>query len=748
MSKKVVQYAPLPQTVPSDDEDDIHQSQELGKSSAGRGSDTVEMRNISSSQSDQAVRYAMGKGRKRCMILTIVVVCVVVAGMAGAVAFHILSSSFNAGRVHSINFSPYGDWMIFYNDSTSKSSPVLIDVDGDKQEDVLVGVTSQEQFRRIQPLLVDHTMNESCRKLGLEYPCTSWLVALRGYDMKELWRTWLRSDLLFINCQDVDVNGDGKLDCILTGHEASIQAIDLATGKILWVTDAEDAMWAGHLVPSMSVFRASGIPDVDGDGVVDLIISHGGDPREDSKNYDQKAGRIIFLSGATGRPLGKYMELPQEKETFLSPQAYRTADGSLYFFLGSGGETTAGDFMVISYPDLHHNIMGSNTTLSVPGTNGSRYDWLLGIPKGANSLHILFSGKKKGVVVPPVLADVTGDGVEDVLMSALEGNLILFDGQSLQPVWNKKFQNMENFGVPAPGFFNDDSVLDFMVEWRQGSGSKQNYSVVYIVDGKDGSVLWSTVGRHLQMALPLSLRRKQHGDLFLISVLGRQRSGVSSIATSAPPLQASISPERQKRHLTSSPMDENETLDASEESAVEMCNRLQKIFDENHLTCDDDLSSMKMEMYLITRLSADTPVIVYTLRPEQNTYIYSAKSSQHLCHPPAPNDQRKVEICTVMIPQSSRGAVGDVDEDGHVDLIQLDILEADQIDDHYNIKGIKSSVVLRRISLATALNTASYMSEHMHVSPASQDLQEVLPLTLQPWRQFMGSSGNGTYRKD
>lgn len=56
------------------------------------------------------------------------------------------------------------------------------------------------------------------------------------------------------------------------------------------------------------------------------------------------------------------------------------------------------------------------------------------------------SGKKKGVVVPPVLADVTGDGVEDVLMSALEGNLILFDGQSLQPVWNKKFQNMENFG--------------------------------------------------------------------------------------------------------------------------------------------------------------------------------------------------------------------------------------------------------------------------------------------------------------
>lgn len=49
------------------------------------------------------------------------------------------------------------------------------------------------------------------------------------------------------------------------------------------MTDAEDAMWAGHLVPSMSVFRASGIPDVDGDGVVDLIISHGGDPREDSK---------------------------------------------------------------------------------------------------------------------------------------------------------------------------------------------------------------------------------------------------------------------------------------------------------------------------------------------------------------------------------------------------------------------------------------------------------------------------------
>lgn len=57
--------------------------------------------------------------------------------------------------------------MFFFGVSASESSVSLVDVDGDGLDDVLVGVTSMEQFKSMHALLPDHTSKEACSILGL-----------------------------------------------------------------------------------------------------------------------------------------------------------------------------------------------------------------------------------------------------------------------------------------------------------------------------------------------------------------------------------------------------------------------------------------------------------------------------------------------------------------------------------------------------------------------------------------------------
>ena len=55
------------------------------------------------------------------------------------------------------------------------------------------------------------------------------------------------------------------------------------------------------------------------------------------------------------------------------------------------------------------------------------------------------SGVKKGVMVPPLTTDVNNDGVDDIVMSAYDGLIVLFDGKTMQKVWTAKFDNCESY---------------------------------------------------------------------------------------------------------------------------------------------------------------------------------------------------------------------------------------------------------------------------------------------------------------
>jgi hypothetical protein len=71
-------------------------------------------------------------------------------------------------------------------------------------------------------------------------------------------------------------------------------------------------------------------------------------------------------------------------------------------------------------------------------------------------------------MVPPIILDIDHDGIDDILVSCFDGTLELIHGQTMKPLWTRVFEGFEFYASPAPGDFNSDSFVDFMVIVNRG----------------------------------------------------------------------------------------------------------------------------------------------------------------------------------------------------------------------------------------------------------------------------------------
>ena len=78
---------------------------------------------------------------------------------------------------------------------------------------------------------------------------------------------------------------------------------------------------------------------------------------------------------------------------------------------------------------------------------------------------------------------------------------------------------------PAPALFNNDSIPDLMLQVVTGDWTFNNYSMTdsIVIDGRNGTILWSMKSRRQMMNSPLSLARTGHeqNNWFLFWVSGR-----------------------------------------------------------------------------------------------------------------------------------------------------------------------------------------------------------------------------------
>ena len=56
-----------------------------------------------------------------------------------------------------------------------------------------------------------------------------------------------------------------------------------------------------------------------------------------------------------------------------------------------------------------------------------------------------FRGDGKGVMVPPLLIDMNGDGTRDILMTAYDGTFTMYNGETLSQLWTVQFPHYETY---------------------------------------------------------------------------------------------------------------------------------------------------------------------------------------------------------------------------------------------------------------------------------------------------------------
>jgi hypothetical protein len=60
-------------------------------------------------------------------------------------------------------------------------------------------------------------------------------------------------------------------------------------------------------------------------------------------------------------------------------------------------------------------------------------------------LSLSYRGVTKGVMVPPLMTDIDRDGVDDIVMSAYDGLVMLLDGRTMKIKWKVEFPGMESY---------------------------------------------------------------------------------------------------------------------------------------------------------------------------------------------------------------------------------------------------------------------------------------------------------------
>lgn len=125
--------------------------------------------------------------------------------------------------------------------------------------------------------------------------------------------------------------------------------------------------------------------------------------------------------------------------------------------------------------------------------------------------------------MPPVLVDLTKDGVLDIVMALFNSSVIAIDGLTFRKIWSYTTAHSESYSTPAAAYFNNDNIPDFFINYSVGPGYPlYYYSESTVLDGKTGRPLLRQPFRHAVaiQSSPLAVSMENGSDYFLYWVSG------------------------------------------------------------------------------------------------------------------------------------------------------------------------------------------------------------------------------------
>ncbi len=335
--------------------------------------------------------------------------------------------------------TPY--WVSEYDNLGTFSSPRAVDLNGDGTKDIVLGAGRQE-------------FNS----------CDSSVMAIDGTNGELLWNVSAR-DQIFGSAGFMDINSDSVPDVFIGGRSAEFMAINGKTGNIIWefrsIGDGIDFRKENLF----NFYNPQFVPDQDGDGIRDILVSNGGDVTAEPYDPNRPAGSLMVISGKSGKQLAK-APMPDNKETYMSVVVDDlNNDGILDIIYGTGGETIGGGFY--------------RTTL---------YDLMTG---DISKSQLIATGDTKGFIGPPVIADVNKDGIKDIIVNSVDGRIMAFNGPDNQLIWGGKIPGTESYSSLAIADVNGDETPDFFAVFAIGIWPNLESIRPLLVDGSKGKVIFA-----------------------------------------------------------------------------------------------------------------------------------------------------------------------------------------------------------------------------------------------------------------
>jgi len=295
---------------------------------------------------------------------------------------------------------------------------------------------------------------------GVEVDSLGHINAIDGQTGDVLWITERNGDV-YSSAQFFHINNDQIPDVVVGGRVSVLACLDGTDGHVIWEFDTTQASPGGQ--GWLQFYEPKSVADRNGDGIVELVVMNGGDPTAAPSQSNRKPGHLLMLDGATGTVMSQAV-MPDSAESYCSVVVLNgDLETETYIYFGTGGETVKGSVWKTTLADLVGNDI-------------------------SNAVELL-SGNNKGFIAPPVLADITDDGIFDIVCSGMDGIISVIDGSSLQQVWTFQDPALETYSVPGIGDLNGDQSLDVFVNMNYGAWPQYQYCVQFGFDGTNGSMM-------------------------------------------------------------------------------------------------------------------------------------------------------------------------------------------------------------------------------------------------------------------
>ncbi|XP_074741752.1 protein FAM234A [Strix uralensis] len=357
-------------------------------------------------------------------------------------------------------------WFRNYDNAVAYQFLAIEDVNEDKVQDVIFAFKASNS---------SSSFNRSCLDEGLPSPC-AFVAAVSGTNGRALWERPAAEEIEWMEC-DIKQLGEAAVPgCLVVGKPVSLTTVALRTGEVLWRQSSDFGANYTVLTP------VSVIPDVDSDGVQDLIIFIA--TGDKIKNF--------IHSGKDGRQIGSAGSLNVDGK---ARYVILNLDSSSYFLF-----YTENSLYAYSLKDLYSAATGME--IKLPSLDQDP-QWEKNIERTTHRLSLLSSGDIR------YLAKIPGRSRENILVVNSE-MATLINAQNLQTLWTLNTSRVVS--EPLLGYYKPD-VLGIVLESEIGPNMKK----VMIVESGSGAVQWDLkLSSRAKSPGPATLSTADHRSAFLI----------------------------------------------------------------------------------------------------------------------------------------------------------------------------------------------------------------------------------------